>query len=385
MQVQRLMPPPGMDAATAREILGQQSNDKSIQLNELYRPIRAAASDAEDGPPQKRLPHAASTGGCNAERCFAMKAIRWDAQLHHCTRGVDIGIIDTIIDVQHPNLHAVLAEKRIATRSFIGKGRTPAMSSHGTGILSLLAGGTDSGTPGLLPHARFSVADIFHADAGGQPFADTLSLLRALDWMDEKNIKVVNMSVAGPHDPLMERAIDKLTRKGVIFVAAAGNEGPTAPPMYPAAYSNVIAVTAVARDLRGYRRANRGEYIDAAAPGVDVWTALPDAKESYQSGTSFAVPFATAVVATVYNQVKAKTKESVLAAIQYKDLGLPGRDTVFGRGLILAPDRCEAPDSNIARAAPPGLTPAAAATLPMPASASAATPGISFGFASGRP
>ena len=307
-----------------------------------------------------------------------MKSIRWDAQLHHCTRNVSIGMIDTIVDRTHPALQSAFGDKRIQAQSFIGKGRRAAASGHGTGILSLLAGAPQSGTPGLVPDANFRVADIFHADANGQPLADTASLLAALDWMAKEGVKVVNLSVAGPHDELMERAIEKLSRKEMVFVAAAGNEGPAAPPMYPAAYKSVIAITAVSKDMRGYRRANRGDYIDAAAPGVDVWAAQPDAKESYQSGTSFAVPFATAVVATVYGQVKQKTKDGVLAAIDFKDLGLPGRDPVFGRGLMLAPTRCEATGGGeIARA--PSFTPVSVAPAGLGAG------GAGFGFASGKP
>ncbi len=377
MTLQRLLPPPGMDAMRARDVLGQPGGNASVALNEVYRPIRAATATEPDGTPLRRTPQPAATGGCSAERCFGMKAIRWDTQLQSCSQGVRIGMIDTMVDQQHPALRVAFGDKRIEAQSFIGKGRRVAPSGHGTGILSILAGAAQSGTPGLVPNANFRVADIFHADANGQPLADTASLLAALDWMAKEQVKVVNLSVAGPHDELMERAIERLAKKDMIFVAAAGNEGPAAPPMYPAAYKSVIAVTAVAKDLRGYRQANRGDYIDAAAPGVDVWTALPDSKENFQSGTSFAVPFATAVVATVYAQVKHKTKESVLAAIEFKDLGLPGRDTVFGRGLMMAPQRCSGSGGEVARA--PSFTPVMA--LPSGVGASS----VGFGFASGKP
>jgi subtilisin family serine protease len=105
--------------------------------------------------------------------------------------------------------------------------------------------------------------------------ADTLSLLEALDWDEEYRLKVVNMSFSGPRDELVAETIEKLSKRGIIFVAAAGNEGPTAAPSYPAGYPLVIAVTAVTKDLRNYRYANRGDHIDVAASGVRIWTAMP--------------------------------------------------------------------------------------------------------------
>ena len=114
------------------------------------------------------------------------------------------------------------------------------------------------------------------------------------------------------------------TRKGVVFVAAAGNGGPDAPAGYPAAYDEVIAVTAVDRKGGNYDHANRGTYIDVAAPGVQIWTALPDGEEGLLSGTSFAAPFVTAV-----------------AAVAYQDTGLEraakaGRGPLDPKGVMLA-------------------------------------------------
>ena len=128
----------------------------------------------------------------------------------------------------------------------------------------MLAGGRTSGTPGLIPHAEFFVASVFVADTQGDSATDTISVLKALDWMDAFNVKLINMSFAGPKDELVQKAIEKLSAKGVVFIAAVGNEGPTAEPSYPAAYKQVIAVTAVNRELRGYHYANRGEHIDVA-------------------------------------------------------------------------------------------------------------------------
>jgi subtilisin family serine protease len=197
-----------------------------------------------------------------------------------------------------------------------------------------------SGTPGLIPDAQFEIADIFHADADGEPASDTLSMLRAFDWLEVKNVNIINMSLSGPQDDLVRKAIEKLSAKGILFVAAAGNDGPAAGPSYPAAYGSVIAVTAVGKDMQSYRYANRGTYIDIAAPGVAIWTALPGSKEGYHSGTSFATPYVTATLATIYSRHAIKSKPEALNQMSFRDLGAPGRDPIYGEGLLVAPATC---------------------------------------------
>jgi hypothetical protein len=377
MSIVRMVPPSGMDASSARELLGQSMSLDKFVVNKIYRPYRAANADTEGARSER--PRPAGNAGCAPERCYGMQAIGWRQDLGSCSKGLRIGVIDTAVD----HLHPAFKDSRIQIGTFIAEGRKAAVSPHGTGILALLGGSPQSGTPGLLPDAEFYVGDIFHADENGHAFADSVALLKALDWMDAWGVKIVNMSVAGPHDELMEKAVETLSRKGMIFVAAAGNEGPTAGPMFPAAYKSVIAVTAVAKDMRSFRRANRGDYIDVAAPGVDVWTAVPGAQENFQSGTSFAVPFVTAAVATAYRQAKIKSKAGLLDSLSYKDLGAPGRDPVFGRGLLLAPTGCAAPQSSPAPfPAPSPATPVATGPAVM-SPASAATMGM--GFAATKP
>ena len=158
-----------------------------------------------------------------------------------------------------------------------------------------------------------------------------------------------HVTVAGPDDELMHHAVRELTKAGIVVVAAAGNEGPAAPPSYPAAYEEVIAVTAVDRNLAAYRYANRGAHIDIAAPGVDVWTAIPGRREGPQTGTSFAVPYVTAVVAVALPGAGLTADGDALAAKRraldrlrgnVKALGEEGDDPTFGAGLVQAPASC---------------------------------------------
>ena len=254
--------------------------------------------------------------------------------------------------------------------TFIPEGKTPAPNWHGTGVVALLAGDPSSGTPGLIPDGEFYAAGVFFTDPSGDFATDTVSILKALDWMSALNVKVVNMSFAGPRDELVQKAIARLAGKGMVFVAAAGNEGPTAAPSYPAAYKQVMAVTAVNRELRNYAYANRGGHIDVAAPGVRIWTAVPDAQEGYRSGTSFAAPYVTAIVATMLNGSPRRQKDDLLSLLRIVDLGPPGRDPIYGHGLLMAPAGCQPGFTTETAIAKPSDAPA----VVMPASVSAGVP-----------
>lgn len=342
--------PPGMDARAARKLLAAMLPDTTIAFNRVYRPpLYATAGQHPQAPAPPGQP--AATAPCPSDRCYGAMAIGWRPQLASCARNITVGVIDTAIDRRH----TAFAASRISEAQVLPPGAAqPGPQWHGTGILSVMAGASGGGTPGLIPDANFFVADIFFADAKGQAISDSHSLLQALDLMDRYHVPIINLSVAGGRDELVEQAVASLAAKGVVIIAAAGNGGPDAPPSYPAAYPQVIAVTAVNRERIGYRHANRGPYIDLAAPGVDIWTALPGDQEGPQTGTSFAVPFVTAIVAAIYAQAPQKSKAALLDLVTTTDLGAPGRDPIYGRGLVQAPASCKAlPD---APAPPPAET-----------------------------
>lgn len=279
----------------------------------------------------------ASLQPCPGDVCFGRELVQWSKALRACARDVRIGVIDTSFDIGHPAFKKLKAVRK----EFLDDVEPSDDDWHGTAILSLLAGDPDSGTPGLVPDATFLLATAFRSDAAGNASTDTGRLLEALEWLDKLDVDVVNMSFAGPRDPAVARAIERMSLKGVVFVAAAGNMGPAAGPSYPAAYPHVIAVTAVNRNGESYRNANRGGYIDIAAPGVDILTALPGGKQGFQTGTSFAAPFVTAIVATrISSGIIEGTEQLLLEQIAVRDLGVPGRDPIYGVGLALAPKQC---------------------------------------------
>lgn len=333
--VTRLVAPKGMSAAQAKALLKRKFPAVSVEPNRKYRIYKTATGTNETGKPNAGLLKSLQSGNCTSEHCFPSKIIRWKPALNRCAKNTKIGIIDTSVDLTHPAFY-----KKKLTVSHFGKKDPPAPDWHGTGVTAILAGDAKSGTPGLIPDANFYLADVFHADEDGNPTSDTVSMLRAFDWLEAKGVKIINMSLSGPRDELIKQAIAKLSAKGIVLVAAAGNEGPIAAPSYPAAYDDVIAVTAVNENLRSYRYANRGSYIDVAAPGVGIWTALPGARQGFHSGTSFATPYITATLATLMSRHPNARASNLMKKLDYQDLGDPGPDPVYGQGLVQAPKSC---------------------------------------------
>jgi hypothetical protein len=353
----RLRPPAALNAVTGRERLFELLPEDGFTLNRVYAPYRPGAG--RPAAASAAIPASGGTG-CPAERCFGSALINWQASLAACAGDIRVGIVDTGFDKGHP----AFARVRYEYREFLPEGSARASSEHGTGVLSLLAGAADSGTPGLIPDASYVIANAFFADADGQPLSDTAQMLKALAWLKRSGVAVANLSFAGPPDELLHHAIRELTGAGAVVVAAAGNDGPFAPPSYPAAYQEVIAVTAVDRGLAPYRYAGRGAHIDLAAPGVDVWTALPGAREGAQTGTSFAVPYVTAVVAVSLpaglaadgNALAAKERALATISSNVRRLGGGDRDPTFGAGLVQAPATCGSPPVTVVAA---NTTPAA--------------------------
>lgn len=331
--VTKLTTPQDMTVVEAMEILERELPDEIFHLNAIYRVYYPAAP--EGNSPQKQKAKKTPRPPL-AERCYGRDIIRWKMRFAQCAQKLKIGIIDTIVDTQHKAFKG----RDIRHQIFLPEGRQIAESEHGTGVTALLAGRPDSNTPGLLSKSTFYIASIFFNGDDGSIQTDTFSLIEALDWLKQSGVQFVNMSFSGPEDSLVETRISILRMKRMVFAAAAGNEGLAADPSYPAAYPEVIAVTAVDKTKKIYPSANRGDYIDVAAPGVQIWTAFPNSREGYQSGTSFAVPFMTATLALQPPEVLSLPKDELLKQVMTVQLGKDDSNQTYGRGLLQAPDEC---------------------------------------------
>ena len=154
-------------------------------------------------------------------------------------------------------------------------------------------------------------------------------------------MSVIGLSLSGPANPLLEQAVKRAYERGVLLIAAAGNGGRNAEPVYPAAYESVLSVTAVSEGDRIYRRANRGDHVDFAAPGVRVWTIDLEGEGTYRSGTSYAVPFVVALASQALAENRVTLKQLQKGdGLTIVDLGQPGRDPVYGWGRPLYKGDC---------------------------------------------
>ena len=274
----------------------------------------------------------------DANKVFANRLINWRSATLRCGNGIRIGLVDTAVDRSHPALRG----RKIISRSFLTSGIPRATTKHGTAIAGLLVGHDKSGEfRGLLPGATLYVANVFSAK-GGKTSTTAEWVISALDWLAQQRVSVINLSLGGRRNLLVEAAIKRLQQRNILVVAAAGNNGPKALPIYPAAQRNVVAVSAIDANSRPYRKANRGRYISYVAPGVDVWVAQPGGKGTYASGTSYATPFVTATFALArrYNPKAHWVVLHKRLAAKTRDLGQSGRDPVFGWGLIQSPGAC---------------------------------------------
>jgi len=242
------------------------------------------------------------------------------------TMNLRIGIVDSAVDTDHP----AFASAKISSRPFAAAANLP--NYHGTAIASIIAA---NAVPfrGLAPEAELFAAAVFEQDDDRGEIASTVSLVRALDWLLSSEVDAINLSLAGPPNRLLEVALTRISEQGVMVLAAAGNGGPMARPQYPAAYTSVVAVTAVDQRGRAFRLANRGDYLDLAAPGVNLRHAVAGGGYASSSGTSFAVPFAVTAAALMKHQ---EPDSDVIARLYAAatDIGPPGRDDIYGYGLL---------------------------------------------------
>jgi hypothetical protein len=223
--------------------------------------------------------------------------------------GVRIAMIDGAV-ASHPSLAAA----RIEQRGFAGPAQP---TGHGTAVASLIVG-NQGAFHGAARGASLFVADVY---GGNRAAGSATAIVRALAWAASKRPNAINISLVGPPNALLERAIATLVAHGVPVVAAVGNDGPAAPPQFPASYPGVIAVTGVDSRNRALPEAGRAKDLDFAAPGADMIAALPGKNYATVRGTSFAAPLAAARLALVGSALRLTAEAR------------PGKGRV-GRGIV---------------------------------------------------
>jgi hypothetical protein len=256
---------------------------------------------------------------------------------HRLARGnkVLVAIIDSKVDASHPDLAGAV------TASFEATAFDERPHSHGTGMAGAIA--AHRTMLGTAPRVGLLTVRAFSSTADSVQ-AITFNILKGLDWAADEGARVVNMSFAGPSDPLLRDALVKANKKGMVLIAAAGNAGPNSPPEFPGAYPSVIAVTATDSRDALYPGANRGNYIAVAAPGVDVLVPAPDSTYQLTTGTSVAAAEVSGVAALLIERNPTLTTAQVRKILMdtATRLGPKSRDRDFGAGLVNALDAVKA-------------------------------------------
>lgn len=321
LQRRETLPGLGFVMLTFKAPIGLSTNVASRELEKLE-------PHATAGQNHRYTLQAVKSRDLTHGRLYADKLISWPAK--GCRASLAIGMIDGGIDLSATDL----SDSNIVIKNFTKTATSAGAIEHGTAIAELLIG------KGRLIDTTLHSAVVVSDDPDAQSSSGVEELLRALDWMQSSGVKIVNISLAGPYNKTLDRAIQRASKRGMILVAAVGNDGANANPRYPAAFENVIAATAIDSHLKIYDNAVHGTHVDFAAPGVEVFI---ETQNRYISGTSVATPFITARIASDLDikadanleKVRNLLKQNVL------DLGVSGQDSVYGHGLIKSETHCQ--------------------------------------------
>ncbi len=277
----------------------------AAQVNFVYQLM-----EGPDAPPPADAAPASPNAGESAPASPGQTQYNLDAlkvpEAHSLATGRDVlvAVVDTCIDSDHPELGGSLADSFDAVAAGAASQPAPggvetcqAAEKHGTSVAGIIAAHRTLSS--VAPKAKLLSVRAFSAAGatGRKAESTTHALVAGIDWALSKGARIMNLSFAGPDDPLLKRLIGEASQRGAILVAAAGNGGPAAAPLYPAAYEGVVAVTAVDAAKRVYGEANRGAYITLAAPGVDILLATPENGYAVDSGTSYAAAHVSGIAA----------------------------------------------------------------------------------------
>jgi subtilisin family serine protease len=268
------------------------------------------------------------------------------SDVHRMVRGtnVPIAVIDSEIDVTHPDLEGAV------TNRFDAVGAPENSHAHGTGMAGAIA--AHRRLLGTAPAARLLAVHAFSSTAATAE-STTFNILKGINWSVQEGARIINMSFAGPRDPSLARALKAAYDKGIVLIAAAGNAGPKSPPLFPGADPYVIAVTATDVDDKLFTGANRGKYISVAAPGVDILVPAPEGEYQMTTGTSVAAAEVSGIVALLLERNPKLTPADIRRILTASAKQLAPGERDVGSGLIDPLQALQLADPRIATTTPP--------------------------------
>ena len=305
--------------------------DPRVRSAEAIQTFEVLGDAARHGDPYAHLQRGAHAIGID-------QAHRWATG-----KGVKVAVIDTGIDVDHPDLHGRIAK----VSNFVDRGEQSFTSDiHGTAVAGVLAAGADNevGIAGTAPDAEIYALKACWPQPPGsrQAICDSYTLAKAIDYAIVERAQILNFSLSGPPDPLLGRLVKAALDRGIAVVAAAP-DGRAA--SFPASLGGVIAVLGSDQDgnLRSPLAPPHEPQHDPmlAAPGVDVLTTVPHASYDFFTGSSLAAAEVSGVAALLLER-NAKLTPAQLGALIRKTarpLRLPGGEADSGVSLV---DACAA-------------------------------------------
>jgi subtilisin family serine protease len=236
-----------------------------------------------------------------------------------------VGLVDSGVDTAHDVFHDIVIHQH-------GCSDTPVPAAHGTAVASLMIG-RSARFHGAAPGSELYAADVYCGLATGGAVD---AVADALAWLVRERVPVINVSLVGPPNVMLENVVRLVIARGHVIVAAVGNDGPAAPPLYPASYPDVVGVTAVDARQRALVEACRGKQVKFSAPGADMSAANPAQTYALVRGTSFAAPIVAGLLAEALHEPDKEAAARAVAnlATHSIDLGAPGPDPVYGFGLV---------------------------------------------------
>ncbi len=306
-----LRTPDGVSAAQAVASLRTQYKQSSIDRNTVY--------TLHAGKP---------------ESLKYMKRINWSTPTANCGKGLKVGLLDSAIDTHHKAFHS----RNIIQKTFTVAGTLAASRLHGTAIASQWLGNSKSGIAGVIPGATLYSGAVFY-QKNKQQITNSNLVVNGLNWLILNRVDVINLSFGGQRNDIIEKSIKRALKKGISVVASAGNGGPKGQAVYPAAQKGVVAVTALTVSNKIYAYATHGNYIDLAAPGVNILVAKPGNRIKYVSGTSFSAPYVSAALLVLKRKKNLRSHRSRLRWLKQKARAL-GTAKTFGKGLLQVPGAC---------------------------------------------
>ena len=315
-----LQVPAGVATRRALEQLRGLDPEGAYDFNHLYMDGgvvgQGGAASAASG--------AGDAAGAARDGASAQASAGGDSGAVRADTAVRVGLVDGGVDTAHAVFRDIVIHQHGCA--------APVPAAHGTAVASLMIGRSPQ-FHGAAPGSELYAADVYCGLATGGAVD---AVVDALAWLVRERVPVINVSLVGPPNAMLENVVRMVIARGHVVVAAVGNDGPAAPPLYPASYPDVVGVTAVDARQRALLEACRGKQVKFSAPGADMSAANPSQTYAVVRGTSFAAPIVAGLLAEVLSQPDKAAAQHAIAdlAAHAVDLGAPGPDPIYGFGLV---------------------------------------------------